>query len=109
LDPLIKSPQRAAVLKELFSQRVAKRCVKGQRLAVDFPNVIAPGNASIGTRGRRFKSCHSDQHLPELSVQTGTTSGTDTPAADGILSARKMARPRESIRKIPNPLPKKTG
>jgi hypothetical protein len=42
LDPLIKSPSRAVVLKELFSQRVAKRRVKGQYLAVDFPNGIAP-------------------------------------------------------------------
>jgi hypothetical protein len=42
LDPLIKSPSRAVVLKELFSQSFTKRRVKGQHLAVDFPNGIAP-------------------------------------------------------------------
>jgi hypothetical protein len=42
LDPLIKSPSRAVVLKELFSQSLAKRRVRGQHLAVDFPNGIAP-------------------------------------------------------------------
>src|SRR6516225_4117341 len=41
LDPLIKSPSRAVILKELFSQRVAKRRLKGQYLAVYFPNGTA--------------------------------------------------------------------
>jgi hypothetical protein len=31
-----------------------------------------------GRGGRRFKSCHSDQHLAKLPVPSGTTSGTDT-------------------------------
>ena len=42
MDPLIKSPSRAVVLKELFSQSLAKRRVKDQRLAFDFPNGTAP-------------------------------------------------------------------
>jgi hypothetical protein len=42
LDPLIKSPSRAVVLEELFSQRVAKWRLKGQYLAAYFPNGTAP-------------------------------------------------------------------
>jgi hypothetical protein len=57
--------------------------------------------------GRRFKSCHSDQYLAKLPVASGTTSGTDTPAANGILSKRKMAQPKESIRKITKPVAEK--
>jgi hypothetical protein len=52
LDPLIKSPPRAVVLKVLFSQRVAKRRVKGQYLAVDFPNGVAPATY-CETAGKR--------------------------------------------------------
>ena len=43
MDPLIKSPSRAVVLKVLFSQIVAKRRLKGQYLAVYFPNGTAIG------------------------------------------------------------------
>jgi hypothetical protein len=48
LDPLIKSPSRAVVLKELFSQRVAKRCVKRQYLGFGFPNGMRPHRCRNG-------------------------------------------------------------
>jgi hypothetical protein len=49
LDPLIKSPSRAVILKELFSQRVAKRRLKDQYLAVYFPNGTAPAQVQRRT------------------------------------------------------------
>jgi hypothetical protein len=45
-----------------------------------------------GRGGRRFKSCHSDQHLAKLSVPFGTTSGTDTPIATAVRSPRDATR-----------------
>jgi hypothetical protein len=56
LDPLIKSLSRAVVLKELFSQSVAKRRVKGQHLAVDFPNGMRPHRRNGVQRRKRHPS-----------------------------------------------------
>jgi hypothetical protein len=62
---------------------------------------------SFGTRGSQVQILPLRPTLPKLSIQTGTTSGTDTPAANGILSKRKMAQPKESIRKITKPVAEK--
>jgi hypothetical protein len=47
--------------------------------------VAQPGRAPrSGRGGRRFKSCHSDQHLAKIKILNGTDCGTETPSTYGV-------------------------
>ena len=52
----------------------------------------------LGRGGRRFKSCHSDQHLAKLPVPSGPTSGTDTPIATWCFANTSANSSRERMR-----------
>src|SRR5262249_41792786 len=54
-------------------KRAAQRMM---RISMDFQ--VDRKTPRSGRGGRRFKSCHSDQQLSKLCLQSGTTSGTDT-------------------------------
>jgi hypothetical protein len=41
----------------------------------------------LGRGGRRFKSCHSDQHLAEIQTSTGTVCGTVSSEAQVAISS----------------------
>src|SRR5262249_43374067 len=57
-------------------------------------------HTSFGTRGRRFKSCHSDQHLAPSETSIPTASPTDTrrfmrsPMAGADVSRRRLDKQR---------------
>jgi hypothetical protein len=54
--------------------------------------VAPPGSAPrSGRGGRRFKSCHSDQHLAEIPTSTGTDCGTVSSDAHAIASFELLA------------------
>jgi len=64
-------------IKYLQRVRVETDALKRNKDFGVYPNPSLPRS---GRGGRRFKSCHSDQYLAKFSIQSGTTSGTDTPA-----------------------------
>jgi hypothetical protein len=61
LEPPIKSPSRVVVLKVLFAQKVAKRRLKGQYLAVYFTNATAPARVQ---RRMRIDNLMRHSRLP---------------------------------------------
>jgi hypothetical protein len=46
-----------------------------------------------GRGGRRFKSCHSNQHLAEIPTSTGTDCGTVSSDAHAALAAFELLKP----------------
>jgi hypothetical protein len=63
------------------------------------PSDLALGLSSFGTRGRRFKSCHSDHHLAQITTFTGTDCGTFLLGACGSIATH------HGITNEPPPLP----
>jgi hypothetical protein len=86
---------------ELLCHKASSYPVLSSSLANALANSAGPLPRS-GGGGRRFKSCHSDQHLAKLPVPSGTTSGTDTPIATWCFantsanSSRNVMRPARS-------------
>ena len=52
--------------------------------------------------GRRFKSCHSDQHLDQSHQRSGTDCGTDIAAPVPHLHANYARRARSFSRQVRN-------